>query len=124
MAECVNEFMTCNGANGTIIDIIYENNHQPPDLPIAVIVQFDDYIGPSITNILPSCVPICPVTVSVQSVDSIHERQTCLCSDYSQKSRSYFVQSMDLLVNQRGLLECLMLPLVESKHCHLVLLNL
>ena len=28
----------CNGATGTVIDIVYENNHQPPDLPIAVIV--------------------------------------------------------------------------------------
>ena len=28
----------CNGATGTVIDIVYENNHQPPDLPIAVTV--------------------------------------------------------------------------------------
>ena len=26
----------CNGATGTVVDIIYQNNHQPPDLPIAV----------------------------------------------------------------------------------------
>lgn len=65
----------CNGATGTIIDIIFENNHQPPDLPIAVIVQFDDYRGPSITDILPSCVPIYPVTVTAQSLDGFHERQ-------------------------------------------------
>ncbi|CAB3994683.1 ATP-dependent DNA helicase PIF1, partial [Paramuricea clavata] len=25
----------CNGATGTAVDIIYQNNHQPPDLPIA-----------------------------------------------------------------------------------------
>ena len=29
----------CNGATGTVLDFIYEINHQPPDLPIAVIVH-------------------------------------------------------------------------------------
>ena len=33
----------CNGATGTVVDIIYQNNHQPPDLPIAVIVEFENY---------------------------------------------------------------------------------
>ena len=65
----------CNGATGTITDIIYQVNHQPPDLPVAVIVQFDDYRGPSISNTLPSCVPIYPVTVSAQLPEGIHERQ-------------------------------------------------
>jgi hypothetical protein len=31
----------CNGATGTFVDIIYQNNHQPPDLPIVVIVEFE-----------------------------------------------------------------------------------
>ena len=35
----------CNGATGKVIDIIYENGHNPPDLPIAVVVQYDDYTG-------------------------------------------------------------------------------
>ena len=38
----------CNGATGTVVDFIYDNNLQPPSLPIAVIVQFDEYDGPSI----------------------------------------------------------------------------
>ena len=38
----------CNGATGTVVDFIYHNNSQPPSLPIAVVVQFDDYEGPSI----------------------------------------------------------------------------
>ncbi|CAB4045670.1 Hypothetical predicted protein, partial [Paramuricea clavata] len=25
----------CNGATRTVVDIIYQNNHQPADLPIA-----------------------------------------------------------------------------------------
>ena len=31
----------CNGATGTVIDFIFERNHQPPELPVAVIVQIE-----------------------------------------------------------------------------------
>lgn len=65
----------CNGATGTIVDIIYAINHRPPDLPVAIILKFDDYRGPSFTDDLPSCVPIYPITVSAQSIEGIHERQ-------------------------------------------------
>ena len=34
----------CNEATGTVVDIIYQNNHQLPDLPIAVIVEFENYV--------------------------------------------------------------------------------
>jgi ATP-dependent exoDNAse (exonuclease V) alpha subunit len=64
----------CNGSTGTIIDIIYAENHAPPDLPIAVLVKFDDYCGPSFATI-PSIVPIPPVTATVNVQDSILERQ-------------------------------------------------
>ena len=61
----------CNGAKGTVVDIVYHSEHQPPSLPVAVVVKFDSYSGPSLEN-FPSCVPISPITASV---DSIHERQ-------------------------------------------------
>ena len=61
----------CNGASGTIIDIIYHTNQKPPDLPIAVIVRLDNYRGLSLAN-FSSCVPIPPITATV---DSVHERQ-------------------------------------------------
>ncbi len=36
-----------DGATGTVVDIIYQNNHQPPDLrTIAVIVELGNYRGP------------------------------------------------------------------------------
>ncbi len=54
----------CNGATGTVVDIIYQNNHQPPDLPIGVIVEFENYRGPVFTENQPLCVPICPITVT------------------------------------------------------------
>ena len=46
------------------IDIIYAVNHPPPDLPIAVVVKFDHYTRPVFSN-MPSCVPINPVTATV-----------------------------------------------------------
>ncbi len=65
----------CNGETGTVVHFICQNNQQPPDLPIAVIVKFDNYRGPSISETLPSCVPICPITASAQLSDGFHERQ-------------------------------------------------
>lgn len=49
----------CNGATGTVVDFIYHNNLQPPSLPIAVIVKFDEYEGPSIFEDKPVCSNMC-----------------------------------------------------------------
>ena len=65
----------CNGATGTVVDIIFQNNHQPPDLPIAVIVEFENYTGPVFSQSRPMCVPICSITISSQTEVGIHERQ-------------------------------------------------
>ena len=65
----------CNGATGIVVGFIFENNHQPPDLPVAVIVKFDNYKGPSFNETQPSCLPICPITVLSQSENGFHERQ-------------------------------------------------
>ena len=40
----------CNGATGVVLDFIYPGNQKPPDLPIAVIVQFHDYTALSVNN--------------------------------------------------------------------------
>ena len=64
----------CNGSVGTVVDIVYQTNHQPPDLPIAVIVKFDHYIGPFLSN-FPSSVPITPISITVHSGNTVHERQ-------------------------------------------------
>lgn len=65
----------CNGATGTVLDFIYAENHQPPDLSVAIIVKFDNYRGPSISHSIPLCVPICPISITFQSLDGVHERQ-------------------------------------------------
>ena len=64
----------CNGSTGTVVYIIYETDHQPPLLPIAVVVKFDKYSGPSMTN-MPCCVPIPPITATVNITNTVHERQ-------------------------------------------------
>ena len=65
----------CNGATGKVIDIIYADNHSPPNLPVAVIVQFDHYTGPAFIDTLPKCVPIPPVTITSKSLETFYERQ-------------------------------------------------
>ena len=65
----------CNKATGIVVDIIFQNSHQPPDLPIAVVVDFENYRGPAFSQDKTCCVPICPITVSSQTEIDIHERQ-------------------------------------------------
>ena len=63
----------CNGATGTVVHIIFQNPMQgPPDLPVAVIVHFKDYTGPSFLQ--PGCVPICPVNISADVSGKHYER--------------------------------------------------
>ena len=65
----------CNGATGTVVDIIYQNNHQPPDLHIAVVVEFENYRGPVFNENQPLCIRICPITFTSQTEIGFHERQ-------------------------------------------------
>lgn len=67
----------CNGAMGTVLDIIYAEGHRPPVLPIAIIVQFGDkdYSGPSFPNSIPNCVPLYPVTSCCDILGTKLERQ-------------------------------------------------
>lgn len=65
----------CNGATGTVVEFIYAINQQPPDLPIAVIVMFDDYTGPSISNNIEQCVPICSIAIMSDTLGTVNEKQ-------------------------------------------------
>ncbi len=53
-----------NGTCGTIVDFVYNDRDEPPTLPVAVMVQFDEtYKGPSFeydTYKIDRLVPICP----------------------------------------------------------------
>ena len=67
----------CNGGIGIVKHIVYANDGSLPALPISVIVQFDkSYIGPSISDHIPRCVPIVPLaSTSDTGYGSGYERQ-------------------------------------------------
>ena len=65
----------CNGAAGTVHEFIYVEGQSPPNLPIAVLVNFDDYIGPIFLQHQPKCIPIPPITSEWQSTKGHHSRQ-------------------------------------------------
>ena len=51
-----------NGAIGTIQDILFGEDQGPPSLPVAVFISFDNYEGPTITNLESArVVPIAPI---------------------------------------------------------------
>ena len=57
----------CNGAAGTVHQLLYQANHKPPDLPIAVLVDFDNYAGPPFLSSRPNCVPVPPLSFEWES---------------------------------------------------------
>ncbi len=62
------------GATGTVVDIIYQNSHQPSET-IAVVVEFENYRGPVFNENQPLCVPVCPLAVMSQTEIGFHKRQ-------------------------------------------------
>ena len=64
----------CNGSIGTVKDIIYTENTQPPQLPLAVIVKFDDYVGPSFFTDDCHSIPIVPQLTVSSELGVSHER--------------------------------------------------
>ena len=52
----------CNGAAGTVQHILYQEYKNPPDLPIAALVNFAHFDGPSFLDHHHHCVPIPPIT--------------------------------------------------------------
>ena len=65
----------CNGAAGTVHEILYHEGHQPPDLPLAVLIDFDTYTGPPFLSNRPRCVPIPPQTFEWESSGQRLSRQ-------------------------------------------------
>ncbi len=51
----------CNGAPGTVQQFLFHEGQAPPNLPIAVLVEFDNYTGPPFLADHPKCVPIPPM---------------------------------------------------------------
>jgi len=40
-----------NGSKGTVQDIIFKEDQGPPSLPIAVLISFDNYKGPTVASL-------------------------------------------------------------------------
>ena len=53
-----------NGTKGRVLYIIYRRGNSPPSLPDCVIVQFDEYVGPSFLPSTPRCVAVTPYTAN------------------------------------------------------------
>ena len=65
----------CNGAAGTVSEILYKTDTKPPDLPLAILVDFDTYTGPQFLTDNPMCVPIPPTCFEWTSNGSRLSRQ-------------------------------------------------
>jgi ATP-dependent exoDNAse (exonuclease V) alpha subunit len=51
-----------NGSMGTVQDIIFQEDQGPPSLPIALLISFDNYKGPTIASLEGErVVPITPI---------------------------------------------------------------
>ncbi|GES80911.1 ATP-dependent DNA helicase Pif1-like [Rhizophagus clarus] len=62
MANLQTDIGLVNGSMGTVQDIIFNEDQGPPCLPIAVLISFDNYKGPTITSLKGErVVPIAPI---------------------------------------------------------------
>ena len=50
-----------NSSVGTVQEIIFEENQSPPSLPIAILIEFDNYSGPAIITECKRLVLISPI---------------------------------------------------------------
>lgn len=50
-----------NSLRGLREDLLYTHGHKPPDLPIAILVNFPDYSGPPFIQSKPKCIPVPPI---------------------------------------------------------------
>ena len=74
----------CNGTPGTVRHFIYKDDHAPPNLPIAVLVEFDKYCGPQFLDSAPNCVPIVPITFEWESKSCQQLGSSIkVCGDYT-----------------------------------------
>ena len=70
----------CNGAAATVHQLLYQADHKPPDLPIAVLVDFNNYAGLPFLSSQPNCIPILPLSASTPP--------TLLRDNYTQEPRA------------------------------------
>ena len=64
----------CNGSMGIVHSIIYKEGQNPPNLPIAVLVNFESYHGPGFDN-EDKVVSIVPIISMSNSTDNMERQQ-------------------------------------------------
>ena len=73
----------CNGSVGFIEDFLYAEQQKPPNLPIAVLVNFHDYSGPAFLADKPKCIPIPPITYEWNDASTKSRQQLPLHLSYA-----------------------------------------
>ena len=82
----------CNGAAGTVHQLLYQADHKPPDLPIAVLVNFDNYAGRHSSVVSQTaCLSLhCHLNGNLMDDDCLVSKYppTLLCDNYTQKPKA------------------------------------
>lgn len=99
-----------NGAMGTVREIIYKENSDVGSLPLAVMVQFDEYTGPSFDDGVPNLVPIIPQRAEYTK-RAIHKSRTQipLCLAYAvtvHKSQGQTLSRAVIDVGEKAMNSC------------------
>ena len=67
------EMGLCNGAMGEVKSLVYKHGVLPPALPIAVLIKFDNYVGPTFFNT--GVVPIVPINLTSSGYENCERQQ-------------------------------------------------
>lgn len=73
----------CNGAIGRVHQVVYNEGYYPPDLPVAVIVNFEKYVGPPFITDHPNCIPVPPITFELGFSNNLSRQQIPLQTSYA-----------------------------------------